>query len=103
MGTICFVLLRNALNLGLCVQEIRPYETKPIIKLNFFGRSINNHTAFIRIKTNSSLEDSPIALPVEVKVTPGYYYQYINYVIDDNFCSQPLGYFYHESLLTLGC
>ena len=39
--------------------------------MSFYGRTINNHTAFIRIKTNSSMEDSPIALPVEVKVTQG--------------------------------
>ena len=49
-------------------QEIRPYETKPIARANFYGREAVNHTSFIRVKT--SLEDSPsIVLPVEVEVS----------------------------------
>ena len=49
-------------------QEIRPYETKPIARANFFGRTAINHTSFIRVKTN--LDESPsIILPVEVEVS----------------------------------
>ena len=52
----------------MCVQEIRPYETKPIARANFFGREAVNHTSFIRVKTN--LGDTPsIVLPVEVEVS----------------------------------
>ena len=50
------------------MQEIRPYETKPIARANFFGREAVNHTSFIRVKTN--LGDTPsIVLPVEVEVS----------------------------------
>ena len=49
-------------------QEIRPYETKPIARANFFGRAAVNHTSFIRVKT--SLGEAPsIVLPVEVEVS----------------------------------
>ncbi|XP_036401411.1 transmembrane protein 131-like isoform X2 [Megalops cyprinoides] len=44
--------------------EIPPFETKGVI------RDADNHTAFIRIKTNSSNEDEFIILPVEVEVAP---------------------------------
>ena len=50
------------------IQEIRPYETKPIGRANFFGRTATNHTSFIRIKTDH--ESSPsLVLPVEVEVS----------------------------------
>ena len=52
----------------LSPQEIRPYETKPIARANYFGREAINHTSFIRVKT--SLGDAPsIVLPVEVEVS----------------------------------
>ena len=47
--------------------EIRPYETKPIAKLNFYGTYPSNHTAFVRIKTDHPSKPS-IVLPVEVEV-----------------------------------
>ncbi|XP_052281424.1 LOW QUALITY PROTEIN: transmembrane protein 131-like [Dreissena polymorpha] len=55
--------------------EIPPYETKTIMKANFVGRTENNHTAFIRIKTNSRLDRQLLVLPMEVEVTssPGIY------------------------------
>ncbi|GAB6023951.1 hypothetical protein CHUAL_008681 [Chamberlinius hualienensis] len=48
--------------------EIAPYETKPIMKANFLAREANNHTAYIRIKTNTTSNDY-LVLPVEVEVS----------------------------------
>lgn len=47
--------------------EIPPYKTKPVMKANFVSRIEKNHTAFIRIKLNSSSRVDLI-LPVEVEV-----------------------------------
>ncbi|XP_052077045.1 transmembrane protein 131-like isoform X3 [Mytilus californianus] len=55
--------------------EIPPYETKAVMKANFVGRVVNNHTAFIRIKTNQEQKSHLLILPVEVEVSssPGIY------------------------------
>lgn len=53
----------------LCFQEIPPYETKAVMKANFVGRVENNHTAFIRIKTNQEKKSHLLILPVEVEVS----------------------------------
>ncbi|XP_060594153.1 transmembrane protein 131-like [Ruditapes philippinarum] len=55
--------------------EIPPYETKTIMKANFVGRTENNHTAFIRIKTDKHDLQHTVVLPMEVEVTssPGVY------------------------------
>ncbi|XP_014681783.1 PREDICTED: transmembrane protein 131-like [Priapulus caudatus] len=55
--------------------EIGPHETKSVMRLNFMGREENNHTAFIRIRTNKSQENEYLILPMEVEVTkvPGIY------------------------------
>ncbi|KAM9321621.1 transmembrane protein 131 [Gastrophryne carolinensis] len=55
--------------------EIPPYETKGIMRASFSSREADNHTAFIRIKTNASDSAEFIILPVEVEVTtaPGIY------------------------------
>ena len=50
-------------------QEIPPFETKPVMRASFVGRIENNHTAFIRIKTNRDQKDEVLILPVEVEVT----------------------------------
>ncbi|XP_059427078.1 transmembrane protein 131-like isoform X2 [Carassius carassius] len=57
------------------LQEIAPFETKGVMRASFSSRDAENHTAFIRIKTNASNEDEFIILPVEVEVTtaPGIY------------------------------
>uniref|UniRef100_A0A131YWF8 Uncharacterized protein n=1 Tax=Rhipicephalus appendiculatus TaxID=34631 RepID=A0A131YWF8_RHIAP len=47
--------------------EIPPYKTKPVMKANFVSRIEKNHTAFIRIKLNSTTRVDLI-LPVEVEV-----------------------------------
>ncbi|KAH8024757.1 hypothetical protein HPB51_001171 [Rhipicephalus microplus] len=47
--------------------EIPPYKTKPVMKANFVSRIEKNHTAFIRIKLNSTIRVDLI-LPVEVEV-----------------------------------
>lgn len=52
-------------------QEIPPYETKTVMKANFVGRVENNHTAFIRIKTNQEQMNNVVILPVEVEVSSG--------------------------------
>ncbi len=41
------------------------------MRASFSSRDADNHTAFIRIKTNASNEDEFIILPVEVEVTTG--------------------------------
>lgn len=41
------------------------------MRASFSSRDADNHTAFIRIKTNASSEDEFIILPVEVEVTTG--------------------------------
>uniref|UniRef100_A0A665TWD4 Uncharacterized protein n=1 Tax=Echeneis naucrates TaxID=173247 RepID=A0A665TWD4_ECHNA len=55
--------------------EIPPFETKGVMRASFSSRDVDNHTAFIRIKTNAPNEDQFIILPVEVEVTsaPGIY------------------------------
>ncbi|XP_030057243.1 transmembrane protein 131 [Microcaecilia unicolor] len=55
--------------------EIPPYETKGVMRASFSSREADNHTAFIRIKTNTSDSTEFIVLPVEVEVTtaPGIY------------------------------
>jgi hypothetical protein len=52
---------------SVVAQEIPPFETKPIMKANFVGRTERNHTAFIRIRTGT---DDLLVLPVEVEVSP---------------------------------
>uniref|UniRef100_A0A8C5FAS5 Transmembrane protein 131 n=1 Tax=Gadus morhua TaxID=8049 RepID=A0A8C5FAS5_GADMO len=51
--------------------EIPPFETKGVMRASFSSREADNHTAFIRIKTNASDPDQFIILPVEVEVTAG--------------------------------
>lgn len=53
------------------LQEIPPFETKGVMRASFSSRDADNHTAFIRIKTNAPNEDQFIILPVEVEVTSG--------------------------------
>ncbi|XP_053178852.1 transmembrane protein 131 [Scomber japonicus] len=55
--------------------EIPPFETKGVMRASFSSRDVDNHTAFIRIRTNAPNEDQFIILPVEVEVTsaPGIY------------------------------
>ncbi|XP_017278994.1 transmembrane protein 131 isoform X2 [Kryptolebias marmoratus] len=55
--------------------EIPPFETKGVMRAIFSSRDVDNHTAFIRIKTNAPNEDQYVVIPVEVEVTsaPGIY------------------------------
>ncbi|XP_052331637.1 transmembrane protein 131 [Oncorhynchus keta] len=48
--------------------EIPPFETKGVMRASFSSRDADNHTAFIRIKTN---ENQFTILPVEVTSAPG--------------------------------
>lgn len=41
------------------------------MRASFSSRDVDNHTAYIRIKTNAPNEDEFIILPVEVEVTSG--------------------------------
>ena len=61
--------------LTLSLQEIPPFETKGVMRASFSSRDVDNHTAFIRIKTNAPNEDQFIILPVEVEVTSGVFYK----------------------------
>ena len=56
------------------VWHIPPYQTKSVMKANFVARLENNHTAYIRIKTNTTGAQF-LYLPLEVEVTsqPGIY------------------------------
>ena len=56
------------------VWQIPPYQTKAVMKANFVARLENNHTAYIRIKTNTTGAEF-LYLPLEVEVTkePGIY------------------------------
>lgn len=56
------------------VWQIPPYQTKPVMKANFVARLESNHTAYIRIKTNTTGAEF-LYLPLEVEVTsqPGIY------------------------------
>ena len=47
---------------------MRPFETKPIARANFFGLAVTNHTSFVRVKTNHTSNPS-VVLPVEVEVS----------------------------------
>lgn len=60
-------------------QEIPPYETKTVMKANFVGRVENNHTAFIRIKTNQEQMNNVVILPVEVEVSSGKRIDHMSY------------------------
>jgi len=54
--------------------QIPPYHTKPVMKANFLARLENNHTAYIRIKTNTTgAEFLYLPLEVEVSSQPGIY------------------------------
>ena len=48
--------------------EIPPYTTKSVMKANFIARLENNHTAYIRIKTNTTGAEF-LYLPLEVEVS----------------------------------
>eukprot|EP00118_Oscarella_pearsei_P015669 m.142894 g.142894 ORF g.142894 m.142894 type:complete len:1873 (+) comp38370_c0_seq35:509-6127(+) len=54
--------------------EIPPYQTKAVMRANFVGRVVNNHTAFIRIKTNveKDRKTEMLILPMEIEVTEGW-------------------------------
>jgi len=54
--------------------QIPPYHTKQVMRANFLARAENNHTAYIRIKTNTTgAEFLYLPLEVEVSSQPGIY------------------------------
>lgn len=55
----------------------------------FSSRDVDNHTAFIRIKTNAANEDQYVVIPVEVEVTSG---GPLNPSLSDHFYIYLLGY-----------
>merc|ERR1711899_690657 len=56
------------------IWQIPPYQTKSVMKANFVARLENNHTAYIRIKTNTTgAEFLYLPLEVEVSAQPGLY------------------------------
>lgn len=68
---LMLIRLRLSLKLLFFLQEIPPFETKGVMRASFSSRDVDNHTAYIRIKTNAPNEDQFIILPVEVEVTSG--------------------------------
>ena len=83
--------------------EIPPYTTKSVMKANFIARLENNHTAYIRIKTNTTGAEF-LYLPLEVEVSSAaglycpqvrrgfiLYYIYVivfSYVCPNLFCAE---------------
>jgi len=54
--------------------QIPPYQTKPVMRATFLARAESNHTAYIRIKTNTTgAEFLYLPLEVEVSSQPGLY------------------------------
>jgi len=54
--------------------QIPPFQTKSVMKANFLARLESNHTAYIRIKTNTTgAEFLYLPLEVEVSSAPGIY------------------------------
>ncbi|KAH9505685.1 hypothetical protein Btru_055497, partial [Bulinus truncatus] len=57
--------------------ELKPFETKEVMRASFVGRVESNHSAFIRIKTNKEDRSPPelLVLPLEIEVSsdPGIY------------------------------
>jgi len=52
--------------------QIPPYQTKPVMRATFLARAESNHTAYIRIKTNTTgAEFLYLPLEVEVSAQPG--------------------------------
>ena len=52
-------------------QEIPPYETRPVMQASFMGQVVDNHTAFIRIRTNHTDFAQYLILAMEVEVSSG--------------------------------
>nr|CAH7726088.1 unnamed protein product [Callosobruchus chinensis] len=50
------------------IWEIRPHQTKAIIKVQFQAKSVQNHTGYIRIKLNCP--PKILVVPIEVEVLP---------------------------------
>ena len=53
-------------------QTLEPYDTKPVIKASFLARDVHNHTAFVRIRTNTEVTTRKrLLIPLEVQVSSG--------------------------------
>ena len=56
------------------LQEIPPYEVRPIMKATFSGRLEGNHTSFVRIKIGKTpAEKDVLILPFDVEITSGWF------------------------------
>ncbi|GJQ77276.1 hypothetical protein Trydic_g20700 [Trypoxylus dichotomus] len=53
--------------------EIPPLDTKAVIRVRFYARSEQNHTAYVRIKLNNTEEILVVPLEVEVTASAGLY------------------------------
>lgn len=60
--------LNGGKRLKTLAWQVPPYETRPVVRAQFFGREAYNHTSYIRIHTNAS--DVQLMLPIEVEVSP---------------------------------
>jgi hypothetical protein len=55
------------------IWEIGPLQTKAVIRVRFQAKTEQNHTAYVRIKVNSSEEILVVPLEVEVSADGGIY------------------------------
>ena len=54
------------------IQNIDPYDTKPVIKASFLARDVFNHTVFLRIRTNVEAKTRRrLVVPLEIQVKAG--------------------------------
>merc|ERR1711892_305396 len=73
-GDLHLEIPRGGNEADTALWQIPPYHTKQVMRANFLARAENNHTAYIRIKTNTTGAEF-LYLPLEVEVTsqPGLY------------------------------
>ena len=55
----------------LVLQNIAAYDTHILAHAQFLSRFENNHSAFIRIKTESTKQSQTIVIPLEIEVKKG--------------------------------
>ncbi|XP_046395502.1 transmembrane protein 131 isoform X2 [Ischnura elegans] len=72
-GELCLELPSGEMEGPKNLWEILPFETKPVIRAKFVGLSEKNHTVYIRIIVNSTMDYLVVPLEVEVGPQAGLY------------------------------
>lgn len=57
----------------LVLQNIAAYDTHILAHAQFLSRFENNHSAFIRIKTETEQHSQTLVIPIEIEVKKGEY------------------------------